>query len=83
MGQKAHDRDTLEESERALKEKQIQRELVVIRTTIPDEITALAHIQAATAEDIKAHPLFYRAIWELMKERRWDKRTPKKKEEKR
>lgn len=79
LGQKAQDRATLNEQEQAAQEKQIQREQAILRTTILDEVTALAHIQAATSDDIKKHPLFYRALWELMKERGWDKKAPRKK----
>lgn len=79
LGQKAQDLTMLSEEEQAAQEKQIQKEQAILRTTIRDEGTALAHIQAATPDDIKQRPLFYRALWELMKERGWNKKAPKKK----
>lgn len=51
----------------------VAKEQAHLRGLVPDSETALRYLQAATEQDFSHYPIFYKALWELMKEQRWDR----------
>ena len=45
----------------------VAKELMRLETCILDQDTALRYVQVATPADFNSYPVFYRALWELMK----------------
>lgn len=51
----------------------IQKEQAHLRGLVQHVDTALGYLQAASDQDFLHYPIFYKALWELMKEKGWDR----------
>lgn len=51
----------------------VAKEQAHLRGLVQHVDTALSYLQAASDQDFQHYPIFYKALWELMKERGWDR----------
>ncbi len=51
----------------------VKKEQAHLRGLVQHVDIALGYLQAASDQDFQHYPIFYKALWELMKEKDWDR----------